>query len=53
MQLALGMHEQNQVASTLASADGMNWLKDLLAQAGPASRTEMGRPPRAPPLLRG
>ncbi len=37
------MHEQNQVASTLASPDGMNRLQDLLAQAGSASRTEMGR----------
>ena len=37
------MHEQNQIASTLASADGINRLQDLLAQAGSASRTEMGR----------
>ena len=37
------MHEQNQIASTLASADGTERLKDLLAQAGSASRAEMGR----------
>ena len=37
------MYEQNQIASTLASADGINRLQDLLAQAGSASRTEMGR----------
>ncbi len=37
---SLGMHEQNQIASTLASADGINRLQDLLAQAGSASRTD-------------
>ena len=37
------MHEQNRIASTLASADGMQRLQDLLAQAGSASRTELGR----------
>ncbi len=40
---SLSMHEQNQIASTLASADGTARLKDLLAQAGSASRAEMGR----------
>ena len=37
------MHEQNQIGSTLASADGTARLKDLLAQADSASRTEVGR----------
>ena len=37
------MHEQNQIGSTLASADGTAQLKDLLAQAGSVSRTEVGR----------
>ena len=37
------MHEQNQIGSTLASADGTARLKDLLAQAGSVSRTEVGR----------
>ena len=37
------MHEQNQIASTLSSADGTTRLKDLLAQADSASRTEVGR----------
>ena len=37
------MHEQNQIASTLTSADGTTRLKDLLAAAGSASRTEVGR----------
>ena len=40
---SLSMHEQNQIASTLASADGTARLKDLLAHAGSASRAEMGR----------
>ncbi len=35
------MHEQNQIASTLTSADGTPRLKDL-AQAGSGSRTEVG-----------
>ncbi len=37
------MHEQSQIASTLSSADGMTRLKDLLAEPGGASRTELGR----------
>lgn len=37
------MHKQNQIAATLTSADGTTRLKELLAQAGSASRTECGR----------
>ena len=37
------MHAQSQIASTLSSAAGMTRLKDLLAQPGGASRTELGR----------
>ena len=37
------MQEQNQIASTLSSANGTTRLKDLLAQAGVVSRTELGR----------
>ena len=37
------MYEQHRIAQTLPSVEPMVRLQDLLAQAGCASRTEIGR----------